>query len=223
MVNLLFLNRSDDLRNYFESTDEIVQADPHGTIFVPYGYLPIRVDSRTHQDPFGEFHDVPTDDDDKKIYFMIQIDDLYDKLMDSQNIDCAENINDYYDKEGWDWNIDTLKFDELPKPPAEQQHCWVHHTKSWELPCDECFKPKCPSVEILSEKICLTSLERSYCDCQKCDKCGFIYDDKCKCQASTQKPSDASGNSRLVICENCGRIYDAFDGTSQYIHDGRRC
>jgi hypothetical protein len=223
MVNLMFLNQSDDLRNYFKRT-KLVKAGPYETIFVLHGYLPIRVDSKTHQDPFGEFHDFPTDDgDDREIYFMIQIDDLYNKLIDSNNIDCAENINEHSHEEGLVWNIDTLKFDELPKPPAEQQHCWVNHTKSWELPCKKCFKPKCPSVDTLSEEICLTSLERSYCDCQKCDECGFIYDDECKCRASTQKPSDASENSRFVRCEHCCRTYDSFDDTSQHIHDGRCC
>ena len=226
MVNFVFLSiRSDDLRNYFKRT-KLVQAGPYQTIFVPHGYLPIPVYSITHEDTFGEFHNFPTDDDDKEIYFMIKIDVLYQKLMDSDTlpeIDCAENIIEHSDEEGWVWNIEKFQFDELPKPPAEQQHCWVNHTKSWELPCEECFKPKCPSVDTLSTEICLTSLERSYCDCQKCDKCGFIYDDNCKCRVSTQKPSDASGNSCFVRCENCGRIYDAFDGTSLHIHDGRCC
>jgi hypothetical protein len=224
MVIVVYLNRRDDLRNCFKPTDEIVKAGPYETIFVPYGYLPIRVDSKTHQDPFGEFHDFPTDDDDKEIYFMIQIDDLYDKLMDSMDskyIDLAENIIEHSDEEGWAWNIEKFQFDELPKP--HDRHCWVNHTKSWELQCEECFKPICHSVEILSEEICLTSLERSYCDCKKCDKCGFIYDDKCKCRASTQKSSDASENSRFVRCEHCCRTYDSFDGTSQHIHDGRCC
>jgi hypothetical protein len=224
MVNFVFLSiRSDDLRNYFKRT-KLVQAGPYETIFVPHGYLPIPVDSKTHKDPFGEFHDFPTDDDDKEIYFMIKIDVLYQKLMDFDTlpeIDLAENIDEHSDEEGWDWNIDTLKFDELPKP--HDRHCWVNHTKSWELPCEKCFKPICHSVEILSEEICLTSLMNIYCDCKKCDKCGFIYDDKCKCRASTQKPSDASSDSHLVICEHCGRTYNAFDGTSQYIHDERCC
>jgi hypothetical protein len=220
MVNFVYLKRFDDLRNYFQRT-MLVHAGPYETIFVPHGYLPIPVDSRTHKDPFGEFHEFPTDDDDKKIYFMIQIDDLYDKLMDSQNIDLAENIDEHSDEEGWAWNIEKFQFDELPK--ISDRHCWVNHTKSWELPCEECLKPKCPSVEILSEEICLTSLMDIYCDCKKCDKCGFIYDDKCKCRASTQKPSDASENSRFVRCEYCCRTYDSFDGTSQHIHDGRCC
>ena len=221
MVNFVFLNPLDDLRNYFKRT-KLVQAGPYQTIFVPHGYLPIPVDSSTHEDRFGNYYDVPMDDnDDRKIYFMIEIDDLYHKLMDSDNIDWDENIIEHSGEEGWVWDINTLKFDELPKPSDD--HCWVNHTKSWELPCDECFKPICPSVEKFSEEICLTSLECSYCDCKKCEHCGFIYDDKCKCRASTQKPSDASSNSRFVICENCYRTYDALDETSIYIHDGRCC
>ena len=152
---------------------------------------------------------------------MIQIDDLYDKLMDSNNIDCAENIDEHSDKEGWDLNIDTLKFDELPK--LSVRHCWVRHIQSWKPMCKDCLKPNCPSVKILSHEIYQLSLQEIYCDCQKCDECGFIYDDECKCRASTQKPSDASENSRFVRCEHCCRTYDSFDATSQHIHDGRCC
>lgn len=153
------------------------------------------------------------------------MDNLYQKLMDSDtlpNIDLALNILEHSNKEGWVWNINKFRFDELPKPDGHC-HSWVHHTQSWETECVNCFKPKCPSVEILSEEIWIKSLERSYCDCEKCEHCDFIYDDECKCRASTQKQSDASSNSHFVRCEDCCRMYDAWDKTSLYIHDGRCC
>ncbi len=90
--------------------------------------------------------------------------------------------------------------------------------------CKDCFKPKCPSVKILSHEIYQLSLQEIYCDCQKCGVCGCIYDnDECKCCASRQKSSDASSDSRFVRCDHCGRPYDSFDETSIYTHDMRCC
>jgi hypothetical protein len=225
MVDFFYLREDESGQNL---SIIIVRAGTHDTICVQYGYLPIPFDSEEHLDLlFGKFHNVQIDDEDdkRKIYVLIHMDNLYQKLMDSDtlpNIDLALNILEHSNKEGWVWNINKFRFDELPKPDGHC-HSWVHHTQSWETECVNCFKPKCPSVEILSEEIWIKSLERSYCDCEKCEHCDFIYDDECKCRASTQKQSDASSNSHFVRCEDCCRMYDAWDKTSLYIHDGRCC
>ena len=123
MVFFVYLERDDEL--YYSKLTTLVRADQYDIIFVPYGHLPIPVDSITHKDLFGNSYDVPIDDDDREIYFMIEINDLYQKLIDSNtltNIDLAENIFEHSGEEGWVWDIGTLKFDELPKPPAEPHH-----------------------------------------------------------------------------------------------------
>lgn len=203
----------------------VVRAGPDDVIFVPFKYLPIPIDSKTHADPFEEIHDVETDDknDRRQIYALMHIDDLYEKLIESgndSNMELAQSILEHskYDGwgEGWAWNINTSNFEQCPEPSG-QTHCWVHHTQSWESTRAECFKSTCPSVEILSHKISLSSLEEIYCDCDKCEHCDFIYDnDECKCPACRQKSSDASSDSSFVRCEHC---YVKYDSSNQRQHD----
>ena len=70
MFLFVYFKKNDEPRNYFK--DKLVRPNPYDTIFVPYGHLPIPVDSSTHEDRFGNYYDVPMDDnDDRKIYFMI--------------------------------------------------------------------------------------------------------------------------------------------------------
>jgi hypothetical protein len=194
-----------------------VCADSNDTIFVPPNCLPIALE-------FWEnlFPNVSIDD--KRYYcVIISINDLCNELIESgndSNMELAQSIlkHSKYDgwEESWAWNIDTMKFENRPRPSG-QNHCWVHHTQSWESTCTECFKPDCPSVGIP-----LLNLEELYCKCEKCDECGLI-DDECECQASRQKSSDASSDSRFVKCEHCCRTYDSFDETSIYTHDRRCC
>lgn len=220
MVHFVYLYKEDD---NIPETGQAVKAGSNDTIFVPFECLPISVG-------FWEnlFPDVLID---AECYdcVIISISDLYEKLIESgnhSNMELAQSILEHSKYDGWEegcaWNINTPKFEHFPKP-FEKLHCWVHHIQSWKPTCKDCFKPNCPSVEILSHEISLPSLEKTYCDCQKCDECGFIYDNECKCQPSRQKSSDASSDSCLVSCEHCGRKYDAFDETSIYMHNGRCC
>jgi len=209
-----------------ESAVIVVWANQYESIFVPFGYLPIPIDPMTHTDRSGVHYDVPTDGG-EYIYALMLIDDWTMSLIDSDDlskIESAINILDYSDKEGWFWNMDTWLFEKLPKP--SENSCWVSHTKSWEPECGQCCKPECPSVERLSEEITLESLQDIYCDCEKCNYCDHIYDDKCKCRPDSQKPShdsSDSSNSRFVRCEDCCRTYDSWDETCKYIHNGRCC
>lgn len=226
MVYFVYLEEDDDSGE--NQSIIIVRASRDDTIYVPSRYLPIPFDSENHVDSFGNFHNIQMDDDngELKIYILIPIDYLYKKLINSgnlSNMDLALSL-EFHNKEGWVWNIDTQKLEECPKPDGHC-HSWVHHTQSWETECVKCFKPKCPSVEILSKEISMARLKHLYCHCEKCEECGSIYDDdECTChEPSTQKQSDASSNSHFVRCEHCCRMYDAFDDTSRYIHDGRCC
>ena len=49
------------------------------------------------------------------------------------NMELCRSIIEHskYDgwEEGWNWNIDTLKLEQCPKPSGSH-HCWVHHTQS---------------------------------------------------------------------------------------------
>ena len=219
MFHFVYLQEDDNI----PKTGQAVKAGSNDTIFVPFECLPISV-------RFWEnlFPDILIDAEGHDCV-IISIDDLYDKLMESENdsnMELAQSILEHskYDgwEEGWAWNIDTSNFKHFLEPSG-QTHCWVRHIQSWKPTCEDCSKPDCPSVEILSREISLLSLEEIYCDCQKCDECGFIYDNECECQASRQKSSDDSSDSRFVRCDHCCRTYDAFDETSIYMHNGRCC
>ena len=188
-----------------------VRADSTDTIFVPHNYLPITLECWKNL-----FPDVSIDD--KRYYcVIISIDDLCEKLIESgndSNMELAQSIRVHHDIEGWAWNINTSNFEQCPEPSG-QTHCWVHHTQSWESTCEDCFKPACPSVKILSEKIPLLNLGELYCECEKCDECGLI-DDECECQASRQESSVASSDSSFVKCEHC---YVKYDSSNQRQHD----
>jgi hypothetical protein len=196
-----------------------VPDDSTDIIFVPPNCLPIALE-------FWEnlFPDVLIDD--KRYYcVIISIDDLYEKLIESgndSNMELDQSILEHsqYDgwEEGWAWNIDTMKFENRPRPSG-QNHCWVHHTQSWESTCTECFKPDCPSVGIP-----LLNLGELYCKCEKCDECGFIYDnDECKCQASIQQHSVSSSDSCFVRCEHCHLKYDSSNQRQHDYHFFERC
>ena len=233
MNNFFYYLRKEEGRSC-KSSVIVVWANSYESIFVPFGYLPIPIDPMTHTDRFEVHYVVPTDDDGggKYIYALMLINDWTLSLIDSDDlskiesddlskIESAINILEYSDKEGWFWNMDTWLFEKLPKP--SENSCWVYHTKSWEQECSNCCKPECPSVERLSEEINLKSLEDIYCDCKKCENCGFIFDYECKCRPDSQKPSHDSSNSRFVRCEDCCGIYDSCDETCQYIHNGWCC
>ncbi len=188
-------------------------------IFIPFKCLPISIG-------FWEnlFSDVLIDAKDYDCV-IISIYDLYDKLINTEidsNIELAKSIRSYYDIKGWAWNIDMPNFKHFPEPSG-QTHCWVSHIQSWKPTCKDCFKPDCPSVEILSDKICRLSLEKTYCDCDKCEHCDFIYDNECKCQASIQKSFDASSDSLFVSCEHCHVKYDSSNQRQQDYHFFERC
>jgi len=160
MVYFFYLEEDDSGEN---PSVIVVRASRDDTIYVPSRYLPIPFDSENHVDSFGNFHNVQMDDDDEKleIYILIHIDNLFQKLMDSDNLsnmDLALSL-EFHNKEGWVWNIDTQKLEECPKPDG-YCHRWVHHTQSWETECVKCYKPKCPSVEILSKKVLMSRLHR---------------------------------------------------------------
>lgn len=228
MVYFVYLRRGETGQN---PSIIIVRAGSDGVIFVPYGYLPLNVDKETHTDPFGDVHIFETDDEDDRgeIYVLIHIDELFQKLMDSDtipNIKLALNIleRSKYDgwEEGWAWNIDTSNFELRPKPDGHC-HSWVHHTQSWEPTCPECFKPDCPSVEILSKEIPLSILEKLYCDCSKCDECDSIYDLVCKCQAIRSQPNVYSSDSSLLKCQHCHAMYDSRNQRTADFHFFIRC
>jgi hypothetical protein len=217
MVNFVYLKEEDD---DIPKTGLPVKAGSNNTIFVSFDCIPISLKLFETL-----FPDILIDAKDYDCV-IISIYDLYEKLMNTNidsNIELAGSIRSYYDIEGWAWNIDMPNFEHFPEP-FEQPHCWVRHIQSWKPMCKDCSKPDCPSVEILSHEISRLSLQEIYCDCQKCERCDFIYDnDECKCQLSRQKSSDDSSDSRFVCCENCCRTYDAFDETSIYMHNGRCC
>lgn len=218
MPDFVYLREEEENNDVLE-TGKAVKADSNDTIFVPFECLPISLE--LFETLFPDILINAKDYD----CVIISIGDLYDKLINTEidsNIELAESIRCYYDIEGWAWNIDMPNFEHFPEPSG-QPHCWVRHIQSWESTCEDCLKPACPSVKILSEKISRSSLEEIYCDCNKCEHCNFIYDNECKCQASIQKSSDASDNSRFVRCEHCCRIYDAWDETVIQFHDGRCC
>lgn len=214
MVNFVYLQEEED---NIPETGKAVKADSNDTIFVPFECLPISLKFREKLFPYVLI--------DAKDYdcVIISIYDLYDKLIESgndSNMELAQSIFEHsrYDdgwEEGWAWNIDMPNFEHFPEPSG-QPHCWVRHIQSWESTCEDCLKPACPSVKILSEKISRSSLEEIYCDCNKCEHCNFIYDNECKCQASIQKSSDASSDSCLVSCEHCHVKYDL---SNQRQHD----
>ena len=213
MVCFIYSRREENSGQY---NDIIVQAGPDDVIFVPLGYLPLKVSRETRTDPFGEFHnvetEVETEYDRREIYVLIHIDDLYEKF--------DQSIFEHYQYDGWEedwaWNIDTMKFENRPRPSG-QNHCWVHHTQSWESTCTKCFKPDCPSVGIP-----LLNLEELYCECEKCDECGLI-DDECECQASRQEHSVYSSDSCFVKCEHCHVNYDSSNQRQHYSHFLKRC
>jgi len=217
MTNFIYYLHEEE--RFCKSPIIVVWANQYESIFVPFGYLPIPIDPMTHTDRSGVHYDVPTDGG-EYIYALMLIDDWTTSLIDSK-IESAINILDCSNKKGWFWNMDTWLFEKLPKP--SQNSCWVFHTKSWEPECGQCCKPECLSVERLSEEITLESLQDIYCDCKKCENCGFIYDDKCKCRPDSQKRSDDSSDSHYVRCEECCRMYNSWDETCQYIHNGRCC
>ena len=222
MTNFFYYLTDDNEGCFCKPPIIVVWANQYESIFVPFGYLPIPIDPRTHRDRFDVHYDVPTGRG-EYIYALMSINDWTTSLIDSDDlskIESAINILEYSDKEGWFWNMDIWLFEKLPTP-SEPNYCWVSHTKSWEPECGQCCKPECPSVERLSEEITLESLEDIYCDCEKCENCGFIFDYECKCRPNRQKPSDDSSDSRFVRCEDCSRIYDSWDETCQYIHNGR--
>lgn len=190
----------------------VVRAGPDDVIFVPYEYLPLKVNRETRTDPFGEFHNVETEDDRREIYVLIHINNLYEKF--GQSILEHSKYDGW--EEGWAWNINTLNFENRQRPSG-QTHCWVHHTQSWESTCTECFKPDCPSVGIP-----LSNLEKLYCECEKCDECGLI-DDECECQASRQEHSVYSSDSCFVRCEHCHLRYDSSNQRQHYYHFLERC
>jgi hypothetical protein len=217
MHDFVYLREEDSGCDDIPETGLHVPDDSTNTIFVPPNCLPIIF-------KFCEnlFSDVLIND--KRYYcVIISLNDLYDKLIESgndSNMELAQSILEHskYDGwgEGWAWNINTSNFEQCPEP-SEQTHCWVHHTQSWESTCEDCLKPACPSVKILSEEIPVSNLGELYCDCDKCDECGFIYDnDECKCPASRQESSDASSDSSFVRCEHC---YVKYDSSNQRQHD----
>ena len=210
-IDIVYLREEEN--NDVLETGQPVKAILYNTIFVPFECLPISL-------KFWEklFPHVLIDAKDYDCV-IISIYDLYDKLIKSDignNCELAQSIRVHRDIEGWAWNINTSNIEQCPEPSG-QTHCWVHHTQSWESTCAECFKSTCPSVEILSHKISLSSLEEIYCDCDKCEHCDFIYDnDECKCRASRQESSDASSDSSFVRCEHC---YVKYDSSNQRQHD----
>jgi len=224
MVDIVYLKEKESGCDDIPETGQAVKAGSNNTIFVQFKCLPISLKLFETL-----FPDILIDAKDYDCV-IISIDDLYDKLIVSENdsnMELAQSILEHskYDgwEEGWAWNIDTSNFEHFLEPSG-QTHCWVRHIQSWKPMCKDCLKPNCPSVKILSDKIYQPRLQKIYCDCQKCDECGCIYDnDECKCQLSRQKSSDASDNSRFVRCEHCCRIYDAWDETFIQFHDGRCC
>jgi hypothetical protein len=116
MVCFIYSRREE---NSGQDNDIIVQAGPDDVIFVPLGYLPLKVNRETSTDPFGEFHNVETEYDRREIYVLIHIDDLYEKF--------DQSIFEHYQYDGWEedwaWNIDTMKFENRPRPSG-QNHCW---------------------------------------------------------------------------------------------------
>jgi hypothetical protein len=220
MVYFVYLKEKESGCDDIPKTGQAVKAGSNDTIIVSFDCLPISIGFSKKL-----FPDVLIDAKDYDCV-IISIYDLYDKLRNTEidsNIELAESIRSYYDIKGWAWNIDMPNFKHFPEPSGHT-HCWVRHIQSWKPTCKDCFKPNCPSVKILSDKIYQPRLQKIYCDCQKCDECGCIYDnDECKCQLSRQKSSDASSDSRFVRCEHCGRPYDSFDETSIYTHDRRCC
>jgi hypothetical protein len=217
MVNFVYLQEEED---NIPETGKAVKADSNDTIFVPFECLPIPLELLETL-----FPDILINAKDYDCV-IISIGDLYDKLINTEidsNIELAESIRCYYDIEGWAWNIDMPNFEHFPEPSG-QPHCWVRHIQSWKLTCEYCFRPACPSVKILSEKISRSSLEEIYCDCKKCYECGFIYDnDECKCPASRQESSDASSDSSFVRCEHCNVMYDSSNQRQHVHHFLKRC
>ena len=224
MPDIVYLTPKDSGWDDIPETGLHLQADSMDTIIVPPNCLPITLECWKNL-----FPDVSIDD--KRYYcVIISIDDLCEKLIESgndSNMELAQSILEHskYDgwEEGWAWNIDTMKFENRPRPSG-QNHCWVHHTQSWESTCDKCFKSTCPSVKILSHEISQSSLQEIYCYCKKCYECGFIYDnDECKCPASRQESSVASSDSSFVRCEHCYVKYDLSNQRQHDYHFLKRC
>lgn len=217
MVDIVYLKKEESGCDDIPETGQAVKAGSYNTIFVQFKCLPISLKLFETL-----FPDILIDAKDYDCV-IISIDDLYDKLMESENdsnMELAQSILEHskYDgwEEGWAWNIDTSNFKHFLEPSG-QTHCWVRHIQSWKPMCKDCLKPNCPSVEILSDEISRWTLEQTYCDCDKCERCDFIYDnDECKCPASRQKSSDASSDSSFVRCEHC---YVKYDSSNQRQHD----
>lgn len=93
----------------------VVRAGPDDVIFVPYEYLPLKVNRETRTDPFGEFHNVETEDDRREIYVLIHINNLYEKF--GQSILEHSKYDGW--EEGWAWNINTLNFENRPRPSGQ--------------------------------------------------------------------------------------------------------
>jgi len=221
MVYAVFLNDGSSSKDNI-----LIKEDEDGIIIVPKDYIPLKIDLTHYSDIFGtiylglRFENKPGEN----IYVLRLIDRLCDEFCDSENIlnkELAENIHIHFGEEGWIWDIDTSSFKEVPKPSELINYGWVDLTNSWMPVCDRCGEKKCLDVHTLSKEINRAILTDMFCNCEKCDDCGLIYDYECPCRPNRQKQSHDSSDSCFVRCEVCCRMYDAFDCASAYIHDGR--